>query len=207
MILTVENAVIERLKRGLGTSVKTVAPYGGQFDEDGLKHVAKVMPALYVSFVGHKNPKAKNTAGDVLNIPATFTVFVVTRNVASESAGRRGTAREVGAYQLVEAVRRLLANQDLGLPIDEFKVGAVQLLGNVKVGTQGLTVYGCGFDTYWVEKLHEEQGLPLSSDPVFAGLDGERADEPPDLLRIGLKHDVNVDGVVDVTDVVTLKEH
>jgi phage gp37-like protein len=206
MILTVEDAIIARLKNGLGKSVKTVESYGGQFDDEGLKHVAKVMPALYVSFVGHKNPKAKNVAGDILGMPATFTVFVVTRNVASEAAGRRGTVREVGAYQLIEAVRRLLVNQDFGLTIEKVKVGPVQLLGNVKIGGQGLTVYGCGFETRWVEHLQKDGGLPLASDPAFAGLDGERADELPDLLRVGVKTDLGANGTVDTVDVVNLRE-
>lgn len=205
MILTVEDAVLERLRRGLGRSVKTVEPYGGQFDEGGLSHVLSGAPALYVSFAGHKNPKAKNTAGDVLHVPATFVVYVVVRNVASESAGRRGTANEVGAYQLIEAVRRLLGHQDLGLAIDAFKVGAVQLLGNVKVGSSGFTAYGCSFDTHWIERLVSVQGFPLRSDPVFAGLLGERSDDVPDLLRIGLMHDVEANGTVDVVDVVQLR--
>ena len=205
MILTVEDAILERLRRGLGRSIKTVEPYGGQFDEAGLSHVMGGVPALYVHFAGHKNPKPKNTAGDVLQVPATFVIYVVVRNVSSESAGRRGTAREVGAYQLIEAVRHLLGNQDFGLAIDAFKVGPVQLLGNVKVGNSGLTAYGCSFDTHWVERLATAQGLPRRGDPVFEGLGGERSDDEPDFLRVGLMHDVEANGSVDVVDVVQLR--
>jgi phage gp37-like protein len=206
MILTVEQAIIARLRQGLGKSLRTIEPYGGQFDEDGLRHVLSAMPALYVSFAGHKNPKAKTTTGEVLHIPATYTVFVVTRNLASESAGRTGTRVEVGAYQLIGAVRRLLVNQDFDLPIKKMLVGSVQLLGNVKVGAHGLTAYGCSFDTYWTETLHGEQALPLEDDPIFAGLYGERADELPDLLRIGLQHDDVTNESAKLADVVNLKE-
>ncbi len=206
MIGQVEAAIIERLKLGLGKSVREVGSYRGQLDEDGVKQVVNNVPALYVSFAGHKNPKARNTAGDVLLMPATFTVFVVTRNIASEAAGRVGTANAVGAYQLIEAVRRLLVWQDLGLPIKRFTVGAVQLLGHIKVGAHGLTAYGCGFETEWLDKLRGVEGLPLADDPVFAGLDGARGDEDPDLLRIGVGVDLGVDGTVDSTDVVNLRE-
>ena len=204
MILTVENAIIERLRRGLGKSIRTVCSYRGQLDEQALNVTVGQLPALFVSFAGHKNPHAHNVAGDRLKIPATFTVYVVTRNIASEAAGRAGTQREVGAYQLIEAVRRLLVNQDFGLSIEELKIGPVQLLGHIKVSNQGLTAYGCGFDTYWIESLRD--GLPLAGDPVFAGLDGERADDDPDLLRIGSLVDLNADGSVDAVDVVELKE-
>lgn len=205
MIATVESAIIERLKLGLGKSVREVGSYRGQLDEDGVNQVVNNVPALYVSFAGHKSPKAKNTAGDVLYMPATFTVFVVTRNIANEVAGRVGSVNQVGAYQLIEAVRRLLVWQDLGLPIERFTVGAVQLLGHIKVGVHGLTAYGCGFDTAWLDKLRGD-GLPLRDDPVFFGLDGARGDDDHDLLRIGVGVDLGADGTVDSTDVVTLRE-
>ncbi len=205
MILTVERALIERLKRGLGCSVKAVEPYGGQLDEAGLSNVVNSMPALYVSFVGHKNPKNKDTAGKRLHLPASYTVFVVTRNVASEAAGRHGTAREVGAYQLIEAVRRLLVGQRFGLGIDRVQAGSVQLLGNIKVGSNGLTAYGCEFLTGWDEEVLGD-GFPRADDPVMAGLEGERAEEPPDLLRIVGHYDVGANGSVEVVDVVTVQQ-
>ena len=206
MILTVENAILERLKRGLGKSINTVESYGGQFDGDGMSDLISVMPALFVDFAGHQNPKAKSTSNEVLNMPATFVVYVVTRNVASEKAGRSGTKTELGAYRLIPAVRRLLANQDFGLRIEELKVGPVKKLASVKVGLQGLTVYGCSFDTRWIEKLREGQGFPFKDDPVFAGLYGERADDVDDLLRVGVKSDLGADGSIDAVDVVNLRE-
>ena len=206
MIATVEAAIMARLRLGLGQSVREIGSYRGQLDEDGINAVVNNLPALYVSFAGHKNPKARNTAGDVLYVPATFTVFVVTRNLSSEVAGRVGSAHAVGAYQLIEAVRRLMVWQDLGLPIERFTVGPVQLLGHIKVGVHGLTAYGCSFDTAWLDKLRGVEGLPLRDDPVFADLDGARSDDDPDLLRIGVGVDLGADGTVDSTDVVTLRE-
>ena len=208
MILDVENAIIERLKRGLGSSVREVGSYRGQLDADSLNTTVRTVPSLYVSFAGHRNVKAVETRREQLKIPATFVVYVVTRNVASEAAARRGTDFEVGAYQLVEAVRRLLASQKLGLTIERFKVGEVKLLGSIKVKEQGLTAYGCSFDTSWIEALGviEGEGFPLASDPVFEGLDGERSEEVPDLLRVGLHHDLHANGSEDVVDVVELRE-
>lgn len=191
MVGAVEAALMERLRMGLGKSVREVGSYRGQLDEEGIKQVVNAVPALFVGFAGHKNPKAHSTRRDVVVMPATFTVFVVVRNIASEAAGRAGTPNAVGAYQLVEAVRRLIARQNLGLSIERFSVGPVQLLGHIKVGHSGLTAYGCSFETAWHEQMPAQDTWPLATDPVFVGLDGARGEEPPDLLRIGAEGDVS----------------
>ena len=191
MVGAVETALMERLRKGLGKSVREVGGYRGQLDEEGIKQVVNAVPALFVGFAGHKNPKPHSARRDSVVMPATFTVFVVVRNVASEAAGRTGTSNAVGAYQLVEAVRRLIARQNLGLSIERFSVGPVQLLGHIKVGHSGLTAYGCSFDTAWLEEMPVQDTWPLANDSVFAGLDGERSGEAPDLLRIGAEGDVS----------------
>lgn len=206
MILTVENAIIERLSKGLGSSVREVGSYRGELDKESLNVTVRTLPALYVSFAGHKGIKPAETRGERLKVPATFIVYVLTRNVASEAAGRTGTDVEVGAYQLIEAVRVLLARQNLGLEIERLKPVDVTLLGSIKVSAQGLTAYGCSFETFWHERLDVREGFPQFDNPVFAGLDGERVEEIPDLLRVGLQHDLHADGSIDVVDVVNLRK-
>ena len=191
LVGSVELALIDRLRKGLGKSVREVGSYRGQLDEEGIKQVVNAVPALFVGFAGHKNPKTHSTRRDVVVMPATFTIFVVVRNIASEAAGRMGSVSAVGAYQLVEAVRRLIARQNLGMAIERFSVGSVQLLGHIKVGHNGLTAYGCSFETAWHERMPAQDTWPLPDDPAFVGLDGLRGAEPPDLLRIGAHGDVD----------------
>ena len=156
----IELAMVERLRKGLGKLVTTVETYGGELDDEGLYQVVQQMPACWVTFAGITKDDWTSTSQRKSQPEARFVVMVAARSFRSEAASRHGGVSqwEVGANQLVWAVRRLLIGQDLGLAIDAFKGVNVKTLFKTSLERQqAMAVYAVEFSTFWVEK-HLECG-------------------------------------------------
>lgn len=153
IITAVELAIVDRLKRGLGKMVAEVATYGGEFDDDELDTVVRRFPAAWVTFGGVKRTDATSTSRAKWKAEAIFVVMVGARSVRNEQTSRHGgpSASEVGTNLLVSAVRHLLNEQDMGLPIRNLQPGSVRTLFNTKVRNEAMSVYALEFRTAWVE--------------------------------------------------------
>ncbi|HCJ2455789.1 TPA: phage protein Gp37, partial [Klebsiella pneumoniae] len=119
MIITqIESAIIDRLTRGLGKLVREVHSYSGELDGDPAD-VIRQLPGVWVTFGGIQGSELLSTAGNKWRDTGRFVVIAGARSVRSDEATRHGGPAfgEIGTYQLVYAIRRLLARQDLGLTI------------------------------------------------------------------------------------------
>ncbi|MYM32261.1 DUF1834 family protein [Duganella sp. CY15W] len=181
MIGQIEDAMIARLKTL--QVARSVESYGGQFDDEAFD-VARVLPAIWVTFAGAGKPEQR-ASGKFLT-PLTFAVMCAARSVRSERASRHGgPAGEIGAYQMVEALMPLFAMEDLGLPIDHFRPGAIRTLYNTKLRSIGLAVFAQEWHTKYE---HVKQ----------PGDDGE-------ILRISLEYRLKPgDDKTDASDLVEL---
>jgi len=221
-IHAIERAMVERLRVGLGRLVLSVDSYGGEFDED-LTTVVRRFPAAWVTFAGVLTTRPVSTSRRQYRANARFVVLVGQRSIRSERASRVGEpAGQVGSYDLVRAVRRLLTHQDFDLDgVDPLQPGAVRTLFNGQVRSDGASVFACEFDTAWIEAALEpgrwpapdpaQIGQPNPSDPdvIFAEHAG-RLDVPhPDLAHVRLDHRLpgtRGDEPADATDIVNLNK-
>lgn len=173
MIVTqIENAMITRLKLGLGTLVREVRTYSGELDgEPG--NVIRQLPGVWVTFGGIQGSELLSTARNKWRDRGRFVVIAGTRSVRSDEATRQGGAakNEIGSYQLVYAIRRLLGRQDLGLPIDFLMPGAVRTLFNTELQNQAMSVFACEFDTRFDQVALENGTFPLAAADLPAGHD------------------------------------
>lgn len=201
MIDIIELAMIERLRAGLGPSI-AVESYQGELED--ISKVIATVPACWVTYGGCKGIASPSTSRAKRNVPGTYAVMVAVQNLASESAGRLGANGEVGTYQLLMAVLKLLTNQRLGLKIDPLDPKKVQVIINGHFEAAGLKVYGLEFETKWQFECLPDGKYPLPDDPDFTPFpDGTRDNDDPDLLRIGLHHSLQPDdGTADAVDVV-----
>jgi len=190
----VETAVVDRLRLGLGSMVRSVASYGGELDDD-MGAIVAALPAAWVTFGGITNSRPTSTSRRKFRCEGKFVVMVGDRNGRGEQASRQGgvQASEVGTYPLLYAVRRLLASQDLGLPIEAFTPGRVRTLFNTKVARQALSVFAAEFDTVWIESALDLDRWPApvagdeeDPDQVFATYKGKLDTPYPDLDRVAL---------------------
>ncbi len=137
---TVEDAVVAALKARLGTQVKTVRSYQGNWRTD-LRQETWRLPAALVMLTGSE---AEQVGLSSYNLTLDLTVLVVVRHLRGEEAGRRETG---GAYDLLVGVQEALWHQDLGL-----NVLPLALVREEPLLTDGeFAVYGAQYRTAMVQ--------------------------------------------------------
>ncbi|GJL37208.1 hypothetical protein TUM17576_40280 [Enterobacter hormaechei] len=198
MIITqIESAIIDRLTRGLGKLVREVHSYSGELDGEPAE-VVRQLPGLWVTFGGIQGSELLSTARNKWRDTGRFVVILGTRSVRSDEATRHGGAAkaEIGSYDLIYAVRRLLARQDLGLPIEHLMPGKVRPLFNTKVKAAAMSVFACEFDTRFDSESLENGLFPLAPadlpaghpDRIFGEYDGATSEDAPTWLSTDLKY-------------------
>ncbi|TQN84360.1 UNVERIFIED_ORG: phage gp37-like protein [Citrobacter freundii] len=199
MITEIEQALITRLRCGLGHMVREVTTYAGELDEDPGR-IVRCFPAAWVSFGGIVKTERYSTSRQKYIATGRFVVVVGDYNTRSEQSARQGggVSDEVGTNLLVESVRRLITGQDLGMDIDYFEPGRVRTLFNTGVAERAMSVFACEFDTRWVEHALENGKWPerdATLDKAFNRYHGKLSDPDPDLLRIGTQYDESICGL------------
>jgi phage gp37-like protein len=209
-LTTIENAIVERLRQGLGRMVHEVASYGGEFDEQ-LAEVVRRFPSVWVSFGGITDTKPTGTSKGKYLVTGRFAVMVGTRNLR-EADRRQGSSTEVGGNALVWAVRRLLARQDLGLEIEALEPGKVRPLFNTKLNNLAFAIAACEFETRWVEealplgKWPAPEGNADDPDVIFTQYSGALDTPDSQLLAVGMDYYLKPgDDQADARDVVTFE--
>ena len=187
IVTAVELAIVDRLTRGLGKMVTEVKTYGGEFDDDELDAVVRRLPAAWVTFGGVPRTEPYSTSKSKWRAEGTFVVMVGARSLRNEQAGRHGGAAEteIGTNLLISAVRHLLNNQDMSLPIRNLAPGAIRTLFNTKVRNEALSVYALEFHTAWMEDTLFLGAFPQGSvegslGAVFEQYGGQIDPETPD---------------------------
>ncbi|WP_175922080.1 DUF1834 family protein [Burkholderia latens] len=215
IVTAVELGIVDRLTRGLGKMVTEVKTYGGEFDDEELDTVVRRFPAAWVTFGGVKRTDPVATSRSKWKAEATFVVMVGARSVRNEETSRHGGPAhvEVGTNLLISAVRHLLNQQDMGLPIRHFAPGAIRTLFNTKVRSDAMSVYALEFHTAWVEDTLFVGAFPQGSvegplGEVFEQYDGQLDPPTPDwkstLLRYYLQP--GTDRPADAVDRIEMKE-
>ncbi|MBA4709571.1 phage protein Gp37 [Aquitalea aquatica] len=204
MIGLIEDALISRLQQGLGELVGQVSRYGGELEDD-LPAALGHLPAAWVSFDGVLDSKPHGTSRQQYRVQGQFVVLVGDCLAAGAAEGP--------GYRLVQAVRRLLSEQDLGLAISPLTPGKVRTLFNRCRAGEACRVLACEFACSWLEQAlpaggwpippsPEEDGAVRHPDSVFALAHGRTNLPDPPFLGIGIDyHLVPDDGVADARDI------
>ncbi len=235
MITRIEKALIKKLDAGLGHLVKTVTSYGSELSSNDLSLIVRVVPSVWVHFGGITSTQAAQTDRKRYVVTATFSVIVATRNVRSEQSQRHGGPHklEIGSYDLVYAVRKLLTNQDLtdmdeGLSIDYLYPKRVRSLTSPTLEKGAISVYACEFQTKWSEYPLDNNRFPTpemiqpgepgnnTSEPIpdpddpdiiFIDYGGLLSEPDPDLLSVGVDFHQDIEKDADLSAIVELNEN
>lgn len=145
-ILAVENAIIAEIKTvlavGSGASnVRMVDSLPGDWDADMLKRLLRLVPGVFVAFIGGP---ALAASGETVMIEAHWTVIAATGHASGEAARRRGDAKQIGAYEILE---KLLPKLHGFAIADEGSLSFVEVknLYTGEIDKQGLAVYAAEF--------------------------------------------------------------
>ncbi len=147
-IAEIENAIINRIN---ASDVFACAKsYAGEFDSNDWHKTIKQFPAFYVAYGGdHQDP---NERGDGFIEYPIFSTIIIARNLRGEANARQGGVKnqnvhEYGAYDLLDAVKGALVNNDLGLSIGKFKPLQTVPLFVGKAQEMQMAIYGIDFTT------------------------------------------------------------
>ncbi|WP_158253622.1 DUF1834 family protein [Chromobacterium alticapitis] len=175
MLITLQTAIADRLRQGMGQMVREVA---ADLDETGLcglqlahgdyssrltpgqasptinPQALARLPALWTVAGGITSSQPQSSQRLRYKANALFTVVVGDR--LQIDAAYKGA----GVWQLVYAARRLLASQDFGLAINPLLPEKVRPLGQAPRDGQPWSLVACDFSTYWLDEALDNGHWP-----------------------------------------------
>ena len=171
-ITEIENAIIERIAAAKLPYLRLVASYGGELVGDW-QGVIRALPAVWVTFRDGTPPEPQNTARTRWLARLGFTTIVAARSSRSEAATRKGGPGNVGSYQMLDDVARLICMQDFGLDgVDHLRPGRTRSLFNAKTAAQALSVMSQEWTATVQIRLREPGQAPLPEGGVVAAPTG-----------------------------------
>lgn len=175
ILSTIEDAIVGRLRWAFESKVRTIEGVPAQLTADELKRVARLTPALLVAFL----TADKGASDRLLDATSSWSVFVVVDNAAGDPARRRGDARGIGAFAMIEVAGMALHGWAPQGATGPLRLARVENLFSDAFAGLGLAVYALTFT------------LPLE---LASGLDAEQ--DIGEFLRLYADWDVPVFGNV-----------
>lgn len=136
----IEGAIItalDDLKEDLG--VRAIETYDGELEEDDIKKLALLFPAIYVVYGG--STLIDRGARKIEKIK--YQIMFCDKNLRTKTSASRGGAANPGTYAMLRGARDLLIGQRLDLDIYP-----IELIREASVWFQrGISVYGAEYET------------------------------------------------------------
>lgn len=131
--------------------VREIKTYGGEFDDD-IAAIIKAFPAIWITFDGSATPK--RITANKTEYPIKFVVLVGARSLRNEEAQRNGAGADIGTYQMLDYVQRLLTNNDLSSQkikgLAPLELGRTKTIFNTATRGQSISVLAQEFSTQYV---------------------------------------------------------
>ncbi|MCF8999288.1 phage protein Gp37 [Acinetobacter nectaris] len=147
----IKDLMAEQIQEKKWSWVREIKTYGGEFDDD-ITTAIRSFPAIWITFDGSGSPK--RISHNKTEYPVTFVVLVGARSLRNEETRRQGTAFDIGTYQMLDHVQRLLTNNDLSITgltgIAPLKLGRTKTIFNTAVREQSISVLAQEFTTQYV---------------------------------------------------------
>lgn len=142
--------------------IREIKTYGGEFDDD-ISAIIKAFPAIWITFDGSLNPK--RTTANKTEYPIKFVVLVGARSLRNEESQRNGAGADIGTYQMLDYVQRLLTNNDLSsqgvIGLAPLELGRTKTIFNTSTKGQSISVLAQEFSTSYViaasNRIREEE--------------------------------------------------
>ena len=189
----IKDELAAQIDSGKWDWIREIKTYGGEFDDD-IDAVIKRFPVIWVTFDGSKTPE--KISYNKTKMPITFVVLVADRTVRNEEAQRHGTGRNVGTFQMLDYVQRLLTGNDLSSQnltgLAPLELGRVKTIFNTITRRDSISVLAQEFTTSYTI--------------VASDRDRERDDpETPDMHSININYYFQPqDDIADANDIVQL---
>lgn len=139
MLAAIEDAIIERCASLVGEHVRAIESLPGSWSDDTLRAALRRVPGIYVAWSG-----GPAMSGGRAGINGRYAVYVVTGQASGERARRRGTSREIGAYEVLERIVPGLHGYTVP-DVGSLQLERVDNLYSDRADQQGIVIYGAVF--------------------------------------------------------------
>lgn len=136
-ITDIEDKLIQMLKAS--TNLRTIKSYQGELDEQDVKKLLVLFPAIFVVYGGSSYTARGGRKLETMS----YHLFFCDRSMRAEEEARRGGATNPGVYQLLNTARDLLCGQ---LPFPEMQ--PLELINEEAVWFGGgISIFGAEYQT------------------------------------------------------------
>ncbi|ABE45642.1 DUF1834 family protein [Polaromonas sp. JS666] len=142
-ITSAEDNIIAQIKTVMGNKVRAVESLPGNWDDDTLKRLLRLLPGIFLVWGGGQVQERNAGVGGL--VVGSWIVYVITGHASGEAARRRGDGQQAGAYELLQLLIPLLN----GYTVPGEGTLSLQRVENLYSGSvdrQGVTVYACSFN-------------------------------------------------------------
>jgi phage gp37-like protein len=159
VVRQIELGMLARMRLNAQPAGITIESYGAQLDDETFGWL-RTVPAQWVTFdaITNVQKKGRNT----WLYTGSFEVLSAQRHLQENARRLNGEAadQDIGAYELVERAKLLLAGQMLGLAIQPIEPGNVRSVMKGMANRDAVAVYAQQFSTQWLEVLPPEELTP-----------------------------------------------
>ena len=137
-------AALDPLKSGAeGIFAKKIETYQGDLNQTSIDdltaYLALSYPAIMVMYLGSR---ATEDEANLYHDIQTWGVIVAAQNLRGEKEARRGNGIDAGSYEMIEAVKKILTGNSLGLTVQP---PSLKTIDSLIVGP-GISIYSMTFD-------------------------------------------------------------
>lgn len=141
-------------KSGQWDWLKTVASYGGEFDDD-LLNIVGHFPAIWVTITGDKPEKIGHGKYKYF---AKVAIIVGASSNRNEEAGRHGAGSDIGSYEMLKAVLERFTETTLSDKVEglsSFELGRCKTLFNTITKRNSMSAIAQEFRTSFIIKASD----------------------------------------------------
>lgn len=140
MLAEIEDAIIDRCRELVGAHVNEITDLPGNWDDQTLKAARRSVPGIYIAWSGGRGENSSRAA-----LTSRYAIYVVTGQASGERTRRRGSNRQVGAYEILEQIVPGLHGMAVG-GVGSLRLVQVDNLYSDRADQQGVVIYGAVFE-------------------------------------------------------------
>ena len=146
----IKSVMADQIKNHEWPWIREIKTYGGEFDDETLAF-AKSFPAIWVTYQGSTSEK---TSHNKTEYKSTFVVLVGARSLRNEESQRHSVGADIGTYEMLDRVQRLLSVNDLSSRniqgLAPLELGRTRTIFNTLTQRQSVSVLAQEFTTSYV---------------------------------------------------------
>lgn len=190
----IKSVMAEQITKKLWPWVREIRTYGGDFDDETLAFV-KLFPAIWVTYQGSTSEK---TSHNKTEYKSTFVVLVGARSLRNEESQRHSAGADIGTFEMLDRVQRLLSNNDLSSQniqgLAGLELGKTRTIFNTTTRGQSISVLAQEFTTQYEIQASDRDREELETEAMLTHVNLNYYFDPEDF------------GIADAADLVELKQ-